>query len=169
MADRMLVACAVESVRVHAATGHHVVLLQELGEARRLLPIWIGQDQAHSIATRLAGIASERPLTHDLIAALLERLGARVTRVVVKDLVTDGSGGGVFHGSVFIEAKGETQEVDSRASDAIALAIRCAAPILVAESVFERSGIADGSAGEEDLLVFRKFIETLPDEPGGAV
>jgi len=86
----MLVPCTVESVRVHVLTGQHVVLLQAK-ETNRLLPIWIGADQAHSIATRIAGIASERPLTHDLMVDVLTKLGVEITRIVVKDLVA-GSG-----------------------------------------------------------------------------
>src|SRR5437899_8094672 len=71
----MLVPCTVESVRVHVLTNQHVVLLQAEG-VRRLLPIWIGPDQAYSIATRIAGITSERPLTHDLIVDMLTKIGA---------------------------------------------------------------------------------------------
>jgi len=100
----MLVPCTVESVRVHVLTNQHVVLLQAQG-VRRLLPIWIGPDQAYSIATRIAGITSERPLTHDLMVDMLGKVGAEVTRVVVKDLVADDQGGGVFHGSVFLQLK----------------------------------------------------------------
>jgi bifunctional DNase/RNase len=158
----MLVPCTVDSVRVHVLTGQHVVLLQEQG-AKRLLPIWIGQDQAHSIATRVAGISSERPLTHDLLMAVLEKLRGRVTRVVVKDLVADAAGGGVFHGSVFVQGGGEEMEIDSRASDAIALAVRCGAPILVAESVLDRSAIGAEGEDDESLAVFKKFIEGLPE------
>src|SRR5437870_4251300 len=95
----MLVPCTVESVRVHVLTNQHVVLLQAEG-TNRLLPIWIGPDQAHSIATRIAGIASERPLTHDLMVDMLTKVGADITRVVVKDLIADDAGGGVFHGGV---------------------------------------------------------------------
>ena len=159
----MLVPCTVDSVRVHVLTGQHVVLLQEQG-ARRLLPIWIGQDQAHSIATRVAGITSERPLTHDLLMEVLKSLGAQVTRVVVKDLVGDEAGSGVFHGSVFVRGQGDEVEIDSRASDAIAIAVRCDAPILVAQSVLDRSAIANEGEDDERLAVFKQFIETLPDE-----
>ena len=81
----MLVPCTVESVRVHVLTGQHVVLLQAK-ESNRLLPIWIGPDQAHSIATRIAGITSERPLTHDLMMDVIGKLGVEITRIVVKDL-----------------------------------------------------------------------------------
>lgn len=163
----MLVPCTVESVRVHVLTGQHVVLLQPK-ESERLVPIWIGADQAHSIATRIAGIPSDRPLTHDLMMSMLQAVGAEITRVVVKDLVTDVSGqGSVFHGSVYLQTGTRETEIDSRASDAIALAVRCDARILVAEEVIDRSSIA--ATGDDDtpgeLSVFKQFIESLPDEP----
>jgi hypothetical protein len=147
-------------------TGQHVVLLQGR-DSDRLLPIWIGPDQAHSIAVRIAGLQSERPLTHDLIVDMLGKVGVEITRVVVKDLVDDGNGSGVFHGSVFLHRDGTEVEVDSRASDAIAIAVRVGARILVADDVFDRSSIATEGSEEDEgkLSVFRQFIESLPDEP----
>src|SRR5438034_10048666 len=134
----MLVPCTVESVRVHVLTGQHVVLLQAR-ESNRLLPIWIGPDQAHSIATRIAGIASERPLTHDLMMDVLSKLGAEITRIVVRDLVSDESGGGIFHGSLFLQLGEKEVEIDCRPSDAIALAVRCSPLILVVDTVLDLS------------------------------
>src|SRR5437773_10769654 len=162
----MLVPCTVESVRVHVLTNQHVVLLQAEG-VRRLLPIWIGPDQAYSIATKIAGITSERPLTHDLMVDMLTKMGAEITRVVVKDLVADDAGGGVFHGSVFLQVADREIEVDCRPSDAIALAVRCTARILVAETVLDRSAISAESSDDHELSVFKQFIDslTLPDEP----
>src|SRR2546422_9075191 len=119
----MLVPCTVESVRVHVLTGQHVVLLQAK-ESNRLLPIWIGPDQAHSIATRIAGIASERPLTHALMMDVLSKLGVEITRIVVKDLVADDSGGGVFNGSLFLQFGEREVERDCRPADASALDVR---------------------------------------------
>lgn len=160
----MLVPCTVESVRVHVLTGQHVVLLQAK-DGDRLLPIWIGPDQAHSIATRIAGIASERPLTHDLFMDVLTKLGAEITRIVVRDLVSDESGGGVFHGSLFLQS-GETElEIDCRPSDAIALAVRCDARILVSDTVLDRSAIVAEGEEDQNLSIFREFIDSLPDEP----
>ncbi len=158
----MLVPCSVESVRVHVLTGQHVVLLQAK-DSNRLLPIWIGPDQAHSIATRIAGIASERPLTHDLMMDVLTKLGCEVTRIVVKDLVADDNGGGVFHGSLFLQMGEREVEIDCRPSDAIALAVRCTARILVSDTVLDRSAIAAESEEDKDLAVFKDFIEGLPD------
>lgn len=158
--------CTVESVRVHVLTGQHVVLLQPR-DSDRLLPIWIGPDQAHSIATRLAGIPSDRPLTHDLMMTMLAAVGAEITRIVVKDLVTDTTGSGIFHGSLFLQLGEREVELDCRASDAIALAIRCDAPILVSEEVLDRSSISSAGEGNEDtdIGVFKSFIQSLPEDP----
>lgn len=164
----MYVACAVESVRVHSLTGQHVVFLQGR-ESDRIVPIWIGADQAHSIAVSIAGLRSERPLTHDLMADMLTKLGVEVTRIVVKDLVDDGNGSGVFHGSVFLQSGGREIEIDSRASDAIALAVRSGARILVADEVFDRASMSPEGSDEDDaeITLFKQFIESLPDEPTG--
>lgn len=164
----MYVICAVESVRVHSLTGQHVVFLQG-GGSERIVPIWIGADQAHSIAMSIAGLRSERPLTHDLMAEMLAKLDVEVTRIVVKDLVDDGQGSGVFHGSVFLQSGGREIEIDSRASDAIALAVRSGARILVADEVFDRASMApEGSTeGDTEIALFKQFIESLPDEPTG--
>jgi len=164
----MLLPCTVESVRVHVLTGQHVVLLQPR-DSDRLLPIWIGPDQAHSIATRLAGIPSDRPLTHDLVMTMLAAVGAEITRVVVKDLITDTTGtGSIFHGSLFLQLGEREIELDCRASDAIALAIRCDARILVSEDVLDRSSISATGEGDEDtdIGVFKAFIQSLPEDPG---
>ena len=160
----MLVPCSVESVRVHVLTGQHVVLLQPR-DSDRLLPIWIGPDQAHSIATRLAGIPSDRPLTHDLMMTMLAAVGAEITRVVVKDLVTDtGGAGSIFHGSLFLQLGEREVELDCRASDAIALAVRCEARILVSEDVLDRPSIspAGPGAGAPHLGVFDPLRTPLP-------
>ena len=164
----MYVVCSVESVRVHSLTGQHVVFLQGR-ESDRIVPIWIGADQAHSIAVSIAGLRSERPLTHDLMADMLEKLGVEITRVVVKQLVDDGNGGAVFHGSVFLAIEGRELEIDSRASDAIALAVRAGARILVADDVYERASMSPEGSEDDDteIALFKQFIESLPDEPTG--
>ena len=118
------------------------------------------------VATRIAGIPADRPLTHDLMMSMLTAASVEITRVVVKDLVTDSSGqGSVFHGSVFLQVHDREVEIDSRASDAIALAVRCDARILVAESVLDRSAILAESEEDKDLTIFKEFIDSLPDDP----
>jgi bifunctional DNase/RNase len=158
-----LIEMVVESVRVHMLSSQHVVILKE-SERDRYLPIWIGSSEANAIAMRLQGLSAERPLTHDLIVTVLGALGARVSRVVVTH-VTEGT----FHARVYLEnAGGDESEVDSRTSDAIAVAVRLGSPIYVDERVLDEAGVEpdaseDGEEGEDEerLAVFREFVNSL--------
>jgi uncharacterized protein len=136
----------VESVRVHMRTGRHVLLMKEVGLGR-ILPVWIGQWEAQAIAMRLQGIASERPLTHDLFLAALEELGVHLERVVITSLADE-----TFHAVLVLEAADGPHEVDARPSDAIALAVREECPIFAAPGVLDQAAALpdpDGS-GEDD-------------------
>jgi bifunctional DNase/RNase len=165
-----LIEMSVESVRVHMLSTQHVVILREL-ERDRYLPIWIGPWEASAIAMKLQGQAPERPLTHDLFATVLDALGASVREVIIADLADD-----TFHARVMLEAGGRTIEIDSRPSDALALAVRTGARIFAAEAVLEWAGVEphpgtgeDGSAepiDESKLSVFRDFVNSLDVEPG---
>ncbi|MDA8238610.1 MAG: bifunctional nuclease family protein [Chloroflexi bacterium] len=167
MAGR-LVEMAVESVRVHVLSTQHVIILKDV-ERDRYLPIWIGQWEANAIAMKLQGVTPERPLTHDLFAGVLAELGATIQRVVIADLADE-----TFHARIFLEADGHLHEVDSRPSDALALAVRAGVPIYAAEAVLERAGVVgDRPVGEEHepadderLSVFRDFVNSLDVEPG---
>ena len=156
-----LIEMVVESVRVHMLSSQHVVILKE-SERDRYLPIWIGSSEANAIAMRLQGLSAERPLTHDLMVTVLGALGARVSRVVVTH-VTEGT----FHARVYLEnAGGEESEVDSRTSDAIAVAVRLGSPIYVDERVLDEAGVEPDSGSvdgedEERLAVFREFVNSL--------
>jgi bifunctional DNase/RNase len=152
----------VESVRVHMLSSQHVVILKQ-SERDRYLPIWIGPSEANAIAMRLQGLSAERPLTHDLLVSVLGTLGASVSRVVVTH-VTDGT----FHARVYVETgSGDENEVDSRTSDAIAVAVRTGSPIYVDERVLDEAGVEpdsveEGTAEEEErLAVFREFVNSL--------
>jgi bifunctional DNase/RNase len=135
----------VESVRVHMRTGRHVLLLKEVG-AGRILPVWIGAWEAQAIAMRLQGIASERPLTHDLFAATLTELGVRIERVVIVSLAED-----TFHARLEIVTADSRHEVDARPSDAIALAVRLECPIFASAQVMDQaSALPDGGDDDED-------------------
>ncbi len=112
-----------------------VILLRGTGD-RRTLPISIGQLEAQSIFIQLYHYSFPRPLTHDLFKSVLERLGCKVARVVISEIVDN-----TFYARLFIEKEGETVEMDSRPSDAIALAVRFSAPIFVEEAIMEKSGI----------------------------
>jgi uncharacterized protein len=163
-----LIEMVVESVRVHMLSSQHVVILKE-SERDRYLPIWIGPSEANAIAMRLQGLSAERPLTHDLLVSVLGSLSSNVSRVVVTH-VTDGT----FHARLYLEtASGDETEVDSRTSDAIAVAVRTGSPIYVDERVLDEAGVEpDGteetSAEEEErLAVFREFVNSLEiDLPG---
>jgi uncharacterized protein len=156
-----LIEVVVESVRVHMLSSQHVVILKE-SERDRYLPIWIGSSEANAIAMRLQGLSAERPLTHDLMVTVLGALGSRVSRVVVTH-VTEGT----FHARLYLESSsGDESEVDSRTSDAIAVAVRTGSPIYVDERVLDEAGVEpDGGEddGEDDerLAVFREFVNSL--------
>ena len=114
-----LIEMVVESVRVHMLSSQHVVILKE-SERDRYLPIWIGPSEANAIAMRLQGLSAERPLTHDLMVSVLGALNSSLSRVVVTH-VTDGT----FLARLYLElADGSEAEIDSRTSDAIAVAVR---------------------------------------------
>ncbi len=171
MADR-LVEMVVESVRVHMPSSQHVVILKEL-DRERYLPIWIGPWEANAIAMKLQGLSPERPLTHDLFATTLEQLGVTVRRVVISSLAEE-----TFHARLFFEAEGRELEIDSRPSDALALAVRAGVRIFAADEVLERAGVhpdetgaegvealesADEAASSADprLDLFRDFVNSL--------
>ncbi len=175
MSDRRI-EMSVESVRVHVISTTHVVILREL-ETERYLPIWIGPWEANAIAMKLQGLSPERPLTHDLLTAVLEELGATLREILIADLADE-----TFHARLLLEtADGRTVEVDCRPSDAIALAVRTGVRIFAAESVLERAGVRpdgrdesgiatrdpDAPAEEERLSVFRDFVNSLGSDPGG--
>lgn len=165
MAGR-LIEMSVESVRVHMLSTQHVVILKDL-ERERFLPIWIGPWEANAIAMKLQGLTPERPLTHDLLAAVLEELGATVREVVIADLADE-----TFHARILLDAGGGLHEIDSRPSDALALAVRTGVRIYAAESVLDRAGVEadhddETEAGDDERLsVFRDFVNSLDVEPG---
>jgi bifunctional DNase/RNase len=145
----------VESVRVHMLSSQHVVILRE-AERERYLPIWIGSWEAQSIAMKLQGVNAERPLTHDLLASLLGELGAGVVRIVVSELADE-----TYRARIVVEQGGSSHEVDARPSDAIALAVRVAAPIFATDEVLDRAGVLPDAEEEEKLDVFREFVNSL--------
>ena len=165
----------IDSIRVSLMNYQRVVILR-VKESNRYLPIWIGPSEADSIALKLQDVAVPRPLTHDLLRSVIASLGATVSRIVVSDLNND-----TFYAKIVLQFNGSTMEVDSRPSDAIALAVRTDAPIFAADTVVEKAGVhmdeetgkpivpADGEQGnkplrEEELRslsAFTEFVETL--------
>lgn len=127
---------------VEGDTGNVVVLKEK--EGKRMLVIAIGLAEATAIALSLEGITPARPLTHDLMTTIIQRLQARLHRVVIHDLRND-----TYIGQLDLETERGIMEIDARSSDAIALAIRAQAPIFVTESVLEAAAITE----EEDRWV----------------
>ena len=168
-----MVEMVIDSVRMSLVNHQRVVILKEK-EANRYLPIWIGPAEADAIAVKLQNVKTPRPLTHDLLCSIIQALGANVDFIVVTGLRSD-----TFFAKVMITMQDKQIEVDSRPSDAIALAVRTNASIYVEETVLDKAGILldretgkpiptdkprKGKVNEEELKglsAFRDFINTL--------
>jgi bifunctional DNase/RNase len=161
-----MVEVTVDSIRVSLMTQHRVVVLKET-DSDRYLPIWIGPFEADAITIQLQGVQVPRPLTHDLLKSFIRELGIKVSHVLVSELRND-----TFYAQIVIDVDGDSMEIDSRPSDAIALAVRVGAPIFVSEQVMGLASItpeeeitaeteATTSQEAENLAVFRDFVESL--------
>ena len=143
--------------------GKQPIVLLKTADGNKFLPIWIGHPEAAAILMKLQGASTPRPMTHDLVTEMLLQLEARVTRITVTDLRDN-----TFYASITIQMDGTEIEVDSRPSDAIALAVRAEAPIFADERVIEESAIEfEGEEVNEEEIVdeFRKFLDQVsPDE-----
>ena len=172
----------IDSVRISLMTQSRVVVLREVG-SQRFLPIWIGAPEADAITLRLQGIHVDRPLTHDLLYNTIRTLGAEVEYVVVTELKND-----IFYAEIVLEMNEEEIRIDSRPSDALALAVRAEVPVYVAEEVMDLAGrmpdediaphillestssleTQEKDVDEDDLGAFADFIEGLDlDDLGG--
>ncbi len=138
-----MIEMTIDSIRVSLMNYQRVVILKEK-ISDRYLPIWIGPAEADAIAVKLQGVAVPRPLTHDLLNSVIDTLGGVVNSIIVNDLKND-----TFFAKVIIDTSGKQMEVDSRPSDALALAVRTGVPIYADESVMEKAGILlDGETGK---------------------
>jgi bifunctional DNase/RNase len=154
----------VDSIRVSLMNPQRIIILRET-DSDRFLPIWIGPFEADAITLSLQELEVPRPLTHDLLRNILQTLGAKVLRVNITELRDD-----VFYARIIITVNGREMEVDSRPSDALALAVRVKVPIFVAEEVMDEAastpeddveGDEGLGEGEDRLEVFKDFVETL--------
>ena len=173
---------SIDSIRVSLMNYQRVVILK-VKDTDRYLPIWIGANEADAIALKLQDMSVPRPLTHDLLGSVITSLGAQVHHIIVSDLSDD-----TFYAKIVLEYEGQQVEIDSRPSDAIALAVRAGAPIFAEESVIEKVGVQmdeetgkavipqDAQQGEqrelnEDelkrLSAFSDFIDSLDLEDLG--
>ena len=174
-----MIEVTIDSVRVNLMSPQRLVILREVG-ADRYLPIWVGPYEAEAITVALQEVEMIRPLTHDLLKNVFTTFNAKVKRIEIVALKED-----IFYGNIVAEVNGPETNVDSRPSDAIALAVRAHVPILVHESVIQNAGItpetdvetsgAEPAAGEkparpptsmgdvstERLSVFEDFLGKL--------
>jgi hypothetical protein len=130
-----MIEMTIDSIRVSLMNYQRVVILKEK-TAERYLPIWIGPAEADAIAVKLQGVNVPRPLTHDLLRSVIDSLGASVNSIIVSDLKND-----TFFAKIILNVDGGPVEIDSRPSDALALAVRAEVPIFADESVLEKAGI----------------------------
>lgn len=173
-----MIEVVIDSIRVSLMSQQRIVILREVN-TQRYLPIWIGVPEAESIAIALQEVEVVRPLTHDLLKKVFDAYGAEILRVEVTSLNDD-----IYYGNIVTRQQGKTIEIDSRPSDALALAVRAGVPILVDRQVMDAAGLvpeedlqgspkADSSAaegspeesaeeeGEKRLSIFEDFLDKL--------
>src|SRR5438876_8730017 len=143
--------------------GKQPIVLLKTADGNRFLPIWIGHSEAAAILMRIQGASTPRPMTHDLLTDMLGQLDAEIARVAVTELRDN-----TFFAVITVQQNGSEIEIDSRPSDAIALAVRAEAPIFAADDVIEESAIEfEGEEVNEEEIVseFKQFLEDVtPDE-----
>lgn len=172
MMDNM-VEVKIDSIRVSLMSPHRLVILKDM-DAERYLTIWIGPCESDAITAELQGQTTARPLTHDLLKSVIHTLGARVQYIFINDLRDD-----TYFARVVMDVNGRTLDVDSRPSDAIALAVRVNVPIYVHDLVMDRASVlpdeeieedpleipaeagGEDEGGDDKLSIFKDFLDTL--------
>ncbi len=142
--------------------GKQPIVLLKTADGNKFLPIWIGHPEAAAILMKLQGATTPRPMTHDLITDVLSQLEAKVTRIAVTELREN-----TFYATITVSVDGSEIEIDSRPSDAIAVAVRTQAPIFAAESVIEESAIEfeHEDVNEEEVVEeFKRFLDEVKPE-----
>jgi bifunctional DNase/RNase len=158
----MLIEMTIKGLMVDPITNMPIVILKDK-EGDRVLPIWVGIFEANAIALQIENIATPRPMTHDLLRNIITDLDGHVDRIVVSDLKEN-----TFYAVIHLTVRGERIAIDSRPSDAIALALRTRSPIMVEETVIDNAKTVDAFASERpDSDQLQKWLENLdPDELG---
>ncbi len=161
----MTVEMELVGVRVQMPTNTPILLLRETTGRRRVVPIYIGGPEAHAIDLALSGTPTARPMTHDLMAEVIESLGAALERVVVTELRE-----GTFYAELILrDGTGGVQTLSARPSDAVALAVRTGSQIFAEEALIEEAGIEEAESaeeGNEEEMVeeLRKFLDEVNAE-----
>jgi bifunctional DNase/RNase len=140
--------------------GKQPIVLLKTADDDRFLPIWIGHPEAAAILMRLQGAVPPRPMTHDLLADVVSELQGEIVRVTVTELREN-----TFHARITIVQDGREVEIDSRPSDAIALAVRCDAQIFAADEVIEESSIEfQGDEDDQNFVTASNLSDITPEE-----
>jgi bifunctional DNase/RNase len=157
----MEVEMKIRGLMMDPVTNMPIVVLRDIN-GNTILPIWVGIYEANAIALEIEKVSTPRPMTHDLIKTLLLGLGTGIRKVVVSELKED-----TFYAVIWLDREGELISVDSRPSDALALALRLDCPIFVDDSVLKSSKISNSAADKINNEELRRWLESLNDEDLG--
>jgi len=157
----MEVEMKIRGLMMDPVTNMPIVILKDVNGAT-VLPIWVGVYEANAIALEIEKVATPRPMTHDLIRSLLHGLDTSVRKVVVNELKDD-----TFYAVIWLDRDGDMISVDSRPSDALAIALRLDCPIYVEESVLKSSKVAATVSDKVNNEELRRWLEGLNDEDLG--
>ena len=148
----------VMGIALDTRTGSPIVVLHDK-ENRRALPIWIGSAEASSIIRKIENLSGTRPMTHDLIISIIEKVGYKISKVEINDVEKE-----TYFATIFLENEddGKIIEIDSRPSDAIAIAIRIDAPIYVTANVLSNGSVStDSTKDAQEAEEFKNFVQSL--------
>lgn len=157
----MQIEMTIKGLMVDPVTNMPIVVLRDV-KGERILPIWVGIFEANAIALQIENVTTPRPMTHDLLRNVIHDLKGTVERIVVSDLKDN-----TFYAIIYLRVGGEIVAVDSRPSDAIALALRARAPIFVEESVIESARTVEATPEKGDAERLQKWLESLDPEDLG--
>lgn len=157
----MEVEMKIRGLMMDPVTNMPIVILRDTGGSS-VLPIWVGIYEANAIALEIEKVSTPRPMTHDLIRNLLLGLDTHVHKVVVNDLRDD-----TFYALIWLEREGQVMSIDSRPSDALALALRVDCPIYVEEDVLKSSKVAGATSDKVNNEELSKWLESLNDDDIG--
>lgn len=157
----MQVEMKIKGLMLDPITNMPIVILSDM-EGQRILPIWVGFFEANAIALQMENVSTPRPMTHDLLKNIIAGLNASVKKILVNNLSDN-----TFYALIFLEMGGETVAIDSRPSDAIALALRMKSPIFVDEEVIHKAKSIEGSRDLNDNESLQKWLENLRPEDIG--
>ncbi|HTL43912.1 MAG TPA: bifunctional nuclease family protein [Vicinamibacterales bacterium] len=151
----------IKGLMVDPITNMPIIILRDK-DGQRVLPIWVGVFEANAIALQIENVTTPRPMTHDLLRNVIQDLRAQIEKIVVSDLKEN-----TFYALIYLRVNGDTLAIDSRPSDAIALALRARAPIFVEERVIDHAKTVDFAPEKGDAERLQKWLESLdPDDMG---